>query len=255
MILDCVLTATNTNELYLDFTPIFIKTWKKMYPTIDIKVILIAKEIPKNLEIFKENIILFEPIETITTSFTSQFIRLLYPSILPYKNGILITDIDMLPMNKTYYTENIKSYNDNTFIYYRENICFEHKQIAMCYNVATPSTWKDVFNIHSITDIKTVLKNTYNDSMKKFKKKKKENLWTLDQLTLYEKIMEWNKKTNNFVCLKEKDTGFRRLCRSTIDIHNISLKEKISSGYYTDYHCLRPMSKYSKINHDIYNFL
>jgi hypothetical protein len=36
----------------------------------------------------------------------------------------MITDMDMLPMNRTYYTENIKSYNNNKFIYYRENICF-----------------------------------------------------------------------------------------------------------------------------------
>ena len=32
MKLDCVLTAVNENELYLDFIPIFIKTWNKLYP-------------------------------------------------------------------------------------------------------------------------------------------------------------------------------------------------------------------------------
>ena len=32
MKLDCVLTAVNDNRLYLDFVPIFIKTWNKLYP-------------------------------------------------------------------------------------------------------------------------------------------------------------------------------------------------------------------------------
>ena len=102
MKLDCVLTAVNENKLYLDFIPIFIKTWNKLYPDVDVKIVLIAKDIPEDLILYKNNIILFNPIEDVLTSFTSQFIRLLYPCILDYKNGVLITDMDMLPMNSTY---------------------------------------------------------------------------------------------------------------------------------------------------------
>lgn len=32
MILDCVLTSVNTNPLYIDFIPIFVKTWNRLYP-------------------------------------------------------------------------------------------------------------------------------------------------------------------------------------------------------------------------------
>ena len=55
MKLDCVLTAVNENKLYLDFVPIFIKTWNKLYPNVDIKIILIAKNIPDNLISYKKN--------------------------------------------------------------------------------------------------------------------------------------------------------------------------------------------------------
>ena len=44
MKLDCILTATNDNPLYLDFVPLFIKTWKKLYPTVDVIIILISKK-------------------------------------------------------------------------------------------------------------------------------------------------------------------------------------------------------------------
>ena len=159
MILDCILTSVNENKLYIDFVPIFIKTWNLLYPNIDIKIILIAKKIPENLLLFKKNIILFKPLHNVLTSFTSQTIRLLYPCILKYKNGVLITDIDMLPMNKTYYTKNILEYDDNKFIYYRDKICFNYKQIAMCYNIATPKIWRDIFKINCTSDIIDYIKN------------------------------------------------------------------------------------------------
>jgi hypothetical protein len=94
MILDCVITAVNENELYLEFIPIFIKTWNKLYPKIDVKIILIAKKIPIEYSDYINNIILFEPIGNVLTSFISQYIRLLYPCILNYKNGVLITDME-----------------------------------------------------------------------------------------------------------------------------------------------------------------
>jgi hypothetical protein len=253
MKLDCVLTAVNENKLYLDFIPIFIKTWNKLYPDVDVKIVLIAKDIPEDLILYKNNIILFNPIEDVLTSFTSQFIRLLYPCILDYKNGVLITDMDMLPMNSTYYTKNIVEFDNNKFIYYRDNVCFEYKQIAMCYNVATPKIWKDIFKVNSINDIVNVIKETF---IKNTIKEGHGNTgWSTDQLTLYNKIMEWNKKTNNFVHLKEKQTLFKRLDRNTFDISNVNIRENITSGKYTDYHCYRPMSKYSKINWEIFDLL
>ena len=79
MILDCLLTAVNEKPLYLDFVPIFIKTWNKLYPNVDVKIILIANKIPDKLLLYKNNLILFKPIKNVLTSFTAQFIRLLYP--------------------------------------------------------------------------------------------------------------------------------------------------------------------------------
>jgi hypothetical protein len=47
MILDCVLTSVNLNPLYIDFIPIFVKTWNKLYPNVDVKIILVGDEIPE----------------------------------------------------------------------------------------------------------------------------------------------------------------------------------------------------------------
>jgi hypothetical protein len=253
MKLDCVLTAVNDDTLYLDFVPIFIKTWNKLYPDVDVKILLISKNIPDDLLIYKENIILFEPIDNILTSFMSQFIRLLYPCILNYTNGVLITDMDILPMNRTYYTEHIKQYDNDKFIFYRENICFDEKQIAMCYNVATPNIWREIFEINSLEDIVNKIKTIYNQNT--VVEGHGNTGWFIDQITLYNKVMDWNNKTNNFICLKESDTKFNRLDRDTFDINDINIQNNIKNGLYTDYHCYRPMSRYSEINNQIYDLL
>jgi hypothetical protein len=253
MKLDCILTSVNEKKLYLDFVPIFIKTWNRLYPDVDVKIILIAKNIPENLLLYKKNILIFEPIDDVLTSFTSQFIRLLYPCILNYKNGVLITDIDMLPMNKTYYTKNIIEYDNTKFIYYRDKKCFQIKQIAMCYNVATPEIWKDIFKINSLDDIVNYIKNISDENI--IKEGHGNIGWSIDQKILYNKIMEWNKKTNNFVCLNEIQTGFKRLDRNKFDISCVKIRKNITNCNYTDYHCFRPMSKYSNINWEIYNLL
>ena len=104
MKLDTVLTAVNDNPLYIGFVPYFIRMWKLLYPDVNVKIVLVAEYIPENLKEYNDNLILFKPIEGISTAFTSQYIRLLYPNLLGCTNGVLITDMDIVPMNRTYYT-------------------------------------------------------------------------------------------------------------------------------------------------------
>ena len=49
MILEYVLTAINDNPLYIDFIPIFIKTWNKLYPNVKVIIILITTVSKKSL--------------------------------------------------------------------------------------------------------------------------------------------------------------------------------------------------------------
>ena len=252
MKLDCVLTSTNDNPLYMDFIPIFIRTWKKLYPNVDVKIIFIGNSIPEKFNAYKDNIILFEPIPNILTAFISQYIRLLYPAILNYKNGVLITDMDMLPMNRTYYTKNIEKYSDDKFIYMR-NVLLNKNQIAMCYNVATSLIWGNIFNIKSIDDIIKRINLVYSNN--KYNGKHGGLGWSIDQKHLYNKVMNWNKNTKNLVILSDKSCNFRRLDRGKFNINNNQVLTRIKNGFYSDYHCFRPYKKFKNINEKIYNIL
>jgi hypothetical protein len=240
MKLDCVLTACNMNPLYLDFIPMYITAWNKLYPEVDVKIVLINETVPDFLDKYKNNIILFNPPPNISTAFISQYIRILYPSILNYKNGIIITDIDMIPMNNTYYTDNIKSIDDNKFVYYRD-ILLNRSQIAMCYNIALNKTWSEIFNINTLEDIYKRLiyiypKTNYKDGHGNMG-------WSTDQRDLYKYVIKWNNKTNNFISLQDNITRFNRMSRGRC-LPNAG--EKIKSGLITDYHAYRPNTGWRK---------
>lgn len=252
MKLDCILTACNTNEMYIDFIPIFIKAWSKLYPKVDIKIVLIHKTIPEKFKKYEENIILFEPLQDVSTSFTSQYIRLLYPCILNYKNGIMITDIDMLPMNSVYYTENIKNFSDDKFIFLRQACIKEYQQIAMCYNVALNKTWQSVFNIKTIEDIKERL--LFVSKHTKYVEGHGEQGWCTDQIHFYKYMSLWNSITNNFICLPDSKTGYNRLDKNTF-VLNEKILNLIKKGFFSDYHCYRPYEKYKEMNDKIVNAL
>ena len=253
MKLDCILTTVNENKLYLDFIPIFIQTWNKLYPHVDVKIILIANQIPENLIIYQNNIILFNPIDNVSTAFISQYIRLLYQAILNYENGTMISDIDILPMNGTYYIENIDKFPNDKFIYLRDVLMNEYNQIAMCYNVATNKLWGDIFGIKSLDDIRRTLINKFNsihyvDGHGSFG-------WSIDQIDLYNNLMKWNADTNNLIVLNDNSTGFFRLDRDEFILDDINILNNIKNRIYTDYHCCHPFKEYEYINNKIYELL
>jgi len=254
MKLDCILSACNLNTMYMEFIPIFIKTWTKLYPRVHVKIVLISTYIPEELKEYAPNLILFTPIVNVSTAFISQYIRLLYPAILNYKNGVMITDIDMLPMNNTYYSKYIDIYDNNKFIYLRDVLIHTDKQIAMCYNVATSHIWKEVFNINSIDDINTRIVECFKKI--NFVEGPGQSGWFTDQLDLYNAVQTWNKNTHNLVCLNDKNTKYARLDRIHMNsrILDKQIILNIKNGYYSDYHCLRPYSRYKEINDLIYNY-
>ena len=254
MIIDCVLTACDLNPLYSDFIPIFIKAWAKLYPSIVIKIILIHPEIPESLEAYAEHIICFPPIEGVPTNLTSQYIRLLYPALLDCKGSVLITDMDMIPMNAMYFTRSIEQLDGRTFVSYRNPIVgrallSSYRQIAMCYCAAAPSTWSNIFNITSIDDVVAAIKTALGLRLG----------WCTDQRDLYRKVTNWHARTRRFVCLTVKQTGHRRLDRIMPILHQKQLTQRLSylirQGHYSDYHMCRPYAEFKKLNDAILHFL
>lgn len=236
-----ILVATDTNPLYCDFIPSFVRAWKALLPEADICIVMIAHEIPERFAPYAQHIRLFPPIPEMHTAFQSQCIRLLYPRHITRNEGVLITDMDMLPMNRSYYVDSIQSYSNDAFVVYR-NVCLP-REISMCYNVAHPSVWSSMFGNESI---ETMLRTWYSGTG--YSGQHGGVGWGTDQAILVRMFNQWK---GTKVVLNDAVTKFRRLDRAfhtSVFDHRESLGMWIRRGYFADYHCLRPYANHKEVN-------
>jgi hypothetical protein len=219
--------------------PLVKKAWNKI--GISTKLILISNEIPSVLESFKDEIVLFHPIENIHTAFQAQCIRLLYPSLFDNQN-IIISDMDIIPLKKSYFQ--IENHNEK-FIIFR-NAYTQNQMYAMCYNLANSATWKQIFLINSLQDIVDRLKSWYNSSYNGIKNCPG---WYTDQKMLFKYVNDYNK---NIIILDDNETKFKRLDKNSKTklyiLNNLDeVCQNINSSTYTDFHVIRPFHRYIKI--------
>lgn len=235
-----IVVATDTNPLYMDFIPVFVKAWSHLIPEADIRIVLVADSIPDQYKSYANHIVLFPPIPGIHSAFQAQCIRLLYPREVTRNKGVLITDMDMIPMNRQYYVDSISSIPSDRFVVYRD-VCLP-SEISMCYNIAHPSVWREIFGDKDTRDtlsdwhIPVSYDGQHGGSG-----------WNTDQLILVEKFNGWNGPK---VILNDRMTHFRRLDRHAYwDFQDKEvLKHRIQNGYYADYHCMRPYNEHASVN-------
>ena len=263
MKLDLCLLSCDLNPDYYLFFPFVRKMWKEIVG-IDCILILVGNEIPHPLLPEKEHIIMFPPIPDIPTGFQAQCIRILYPCLLKNNyNGIIISDMDMIPLDRDFFLQ-VEKHNPNDFVIYRDVIS-EYRQYPICYCVASSQTWTDIFNIHIMNDLRTKLESWYTKNDYKISSPASE-MWAQDQLKLYEainlyeittKLSEMPSFARKIVRLYDEDTKFSRLDRANIEYisnHVDDVKKDIINHKYSDFHLPRPYDKYKNLLHSLFYF-
>lgn len=160
MKLTTVLASVNNNPKYYMFIPKQILFWKKF--NINFIAVFVGDDIPDELKVYSNNIILWNKNLDLNTAYIAQNIRMYYTSLLdlPEDELVMITDMDMLPTNYNYYKDGLEEYTTKDFIYYRH---VDNNQIYMCYNAAHSSIWAKLFNIYSEDDISKKIIENYNN--------------------------------------------------------------------------------------------
>jgi len=226
-----VLVSSDMNKNYLSFFPIVHLLWNKLIG-IKVKLILINNIIPKYLEKYKDDIILFRPIKNMNTAFQAQCIRLLYPCLFKDDDIILISDIDILPINKSFFNIKVK----DKFIIMRDAYQTQN-MFGMCHNIAKSIIWRQVFKVYNEKDIILRLKDWYN---KDYKINKVNQYWYTDQ----KKLFEYLSKYDNKIILKDKNTKYKSFDLKRIDnlIYFIEKPDKLLKNLnsYTNIHCNKP---------------
>ncbi|BDC34790.1 hypothetical protein Noda2021_07480 [Candidatus Dependentiae bacterium Noda2021] len=222
-----VIVASDANPVYLQFWPLVAKTWKQI---VGIKPTLFLVA-PADVTVDESlgHVIRFEPLPGIPTSFQAQVIRLLAPAY--FEDDIcIISDMDMIPLSKEYFTKSVSAIFENCFVVYKDG-AFAGQNIneyPMCYNAAKGWVFKEIFDIKSIDEIPSIITQWYNLGLG----------WTTDQQILFQRFNEWNAKTSRGIKLGH--TVERRVDRGGWS-YNVELLQK---GYYVDCHMLRPYEAY-----------
>lgn len=239
MVVDTVLVSSNDNPNYYSHFPFIHKNWAR----IGMRCILIfisnnldPDSLPEQLLPFKDDIIIYPPPEKLHHVFVAQNIRLLYPALLKNSKSILISDIDMHPINIGYFKDIIEKNDDHTFVNFGyDKSRLAHIEYYMCYNVATPEIWGKVFDISTIEDINNRLIQWYENLEYHFDEKYRSKCLGFhnDQRKLFQCVNEFQQNGGNVKILDKDFVRFEcpELTQSCIDT-------------YVDWHIPKPLSKY-----------
>lgn len=247
MYLDLCLLSCDLNPTYYDFFPLIKKSWKRVVG-IDCILILIATEIPPSLQSEKESILLFPPIPNIPTAFQAQCIRVLYPCLLSSKKGIIISDMDIIPLDNDFFCKTIQKLPETSFCIYRDVIS-EYRQYPICYCSASSETWRNVFRIYTTDDIVQTLTKWFSKNDYAISSASSE-MWAQDQLQLFRCISEYTQRGGDVVKFTDEQTHFTRLDRGDILYikENVALlKTQIKKGQFSDFHLPRPFQNYQTL--------
>lgn len=221
--IDRVILATNANPKYIQFWPIVAQAWQEIVgvrPTL----ILVA---PKSVCVDETygDVIYFEPLEGLSTSYQAQVIRLFAPILFP-DDICMISDIDMLPLQKDFFHESVKHCKEDqviTFWRYPDQLRY-----SMTYTVGKGALFGDLFNI------------TWQQVPERLYQWEKEGMkWHTDELMLARHLHEWDAITKRFVFL-DAERNKRITREGWIKFDPISLK---NAGFF-DADLPRPYTKY-----------
>jgi hypothetical protein len=183
-----------------------------------------------------------------STGFQSQIYRMYGTKYFP--DEVCITsDIDMLTINKSYITDQIKHFNENDFIVYTSDGYDKNRpecvdiycdpRVSMCYNAGKGSTFNEIFNTErSFFDFANEVRETY---------------WQehdCDELFLGNKILNFGDQNR----IKKLKRGYTSpfICPKRIErpknekLFNVYSKEDIKNGNIIDIHLSRPYSYHKK---------
>jgi len=244
MKLSCVLVACNENTKYLDFWPAVKEAWWKIahLPCI---MVYVGESLPNHLR-QDPAVKFFKAVPGWPTATQAQCIRLLYPALLGGNDAVMISDMDMIPLQRAFFTHGFEPFNSNQFVSLR-GIDEGERQVYMCYVGATPKVWGEIFNISTEQDIT----NRLTEWSQKYPADGSHGGqgWCSDQIELYQKVKLWQQLWPERVGLKPWTQEISRLCRSNPYewmTYSDTLEKNLKDGKYVDFH-MPPFEQFSSI--------
>jgi hypothetical protein len=149
MRLSCALLASYDTPKTSEMWPIVKKAWWEIVG-IPCIIVYIADTVPEGLR-NDPAVIHFKPIKGMPHSLQAQEVCQMYPALLKGDGGILITDIDSIPVSSSEQVINVINYTT---------------QAPIVCAVSPPSAWARMYGIQTIEDIYSKLTKIINTTIK-----------------------------------------------------------------------------------------
>lgn len=223
--------SSDDSPLYLDFWPIVSKAWKRL----GIEPVLIhcgAKRPDSSLGTIYS-------IDNTIENMPLAMCWVRYWLAGQMRGVSIITDIDMIPLSKWYFVQQIEDYPTHSYLHL--NPCIEtYSRFPSCYHVASGSMYQKVLELGDDWNksYSELLSKSFDNSTCYIKGGN--DKWCFDEYQATEMIL----KNKHLVTLINRDGGQsgNRIDRTDW----IYDEDKLSKGLYYDSHSLRPYSEFEK---------
>jgi hypothetical protein len=216
-VIDYVIISSDDNPMYKDFYPIVSKRWLELgYKTYYVNITDKDEIIENEYGIIHK----IKSLDFVSTGFQSQVVRLFSSKFID--GNIMMSDIDMLPINGDYYHQYNSELTDDNVIIYSGQPYGNVPYYPMCYVVSKSSNFRKYLDIENInfSQYCKMLSDNYGQA------------WNTDENFMYDRFQS---HLDKLVIKNDRDFS-RRVDRGNW-IYNIDL---LKSGYYIDSHMLRP---------------
>ena len=220
MKIDYVIISSDDNPMYKDFYTIVAQRW------LDLGIKTYYLNISDTDEIIENEYGIIHKVKSldfVSTGFQSQVVRLFSSKFI--EGNIMMSDIDMLPINGEYYNQYLNELTDDNVIIYSGQPYGNVPYYPMCYVLSNSKNFRKYLNIDNInfTEYCKMLSDKYGEA------------WNTDENFMYDEFQNHIDK----LVVKKRDFK-RRVDRGNWDYYIELLKD----GYYIDSHMLRPYSDY-----------
>ena len=220
-----VILSTDDNPDYIHFWNILAPVWRLfgLQPTL-----AYVTNSPNWSAIERKlgDVIVLPPLDGISSGNQAQSIRLFIPAEFP--DDICVTsDIDQVPLRRSFFFERAHDAREEQVVVYRNS--YPHLlRYPIAYVAAKGSTYLQLFLANG-GDWRRTMRAWYEDH---------DYGWITDERMLFDRINAFDQ--SRVVLLPADDDAVRRIDREDIPTD----KKKVLDGYYVDYNCPRPYTRY-----------
>jgi len=228
------LHGVDNNSLYNDFWEPVSKVWRLRFDITPILLAVMTKKefLERKFDETYGKVINIEPIEGVPTHLQAQWVRFWYTINFP--DDICITsDIDMFPISKKYFIEQLKDIEDNQYVHLYSNM---YPYLPVCYHVAKGEIFEKILRIPETFEysIKEMMRHDKSECIEHMGLQ----MWNLEE--------KFSSHRVNIYPLKHEITLLNREgYRVDRDFWNYNEK-LIEKDYYLDCHSLRPYAEHKK---------